>query len=411
MNCLLWQYRALKLTLRRMIVVSLFLLFAVGETLAGTYYVSPTGNDGNSGSSSAPFKTIQKAADIVNPADTVIVRDGIYTDTNSDGRIVTLSRGGKSGAWVTFKAGNTWGAVLDCRNNATDYGFDVKEGYIRIEGFEVKGCAKGGIWSNASKSNVYIYGNHIHDIGRWAGNEPYGRAGIFVGFGTSYHTFDSNVIHTIGRLNPQTTPTATQASCTYGIDVRCYQLDHGIYAYGHNNTIINNVFYDDESGWLIQVAGGTAAGDGPNWNIVNNTFYGMNPQKDGQIVIWTASRGTMVTNVLIQNNISYGARNAFVHSLAEGSSTWQLKNNLVYGAKKLITGPYMWLRLFKEASNIIGQDPRFVDISIYNFHLQSHSPAIDRGLAADAPSYDHDRRQRTHASAVDIGAYEYIGKK
>ncbi len=405
------ENKFLKLTFSRIVTVSCFLLFAMGEARGVTYYVSPGGNDNYSGASSAPFKTIQKAADIVNPGDTVIVKDGIYTDANSDGRIVTFSKGGISGGWVTFKAENTWGAVLDCQNNTTDYGFDVNAGYIRIEEFEVKGCARGGIWSNASKSHVYIYGNHIHDIGRWTGNEPYGRAGIFVGFGTGYHTIDSNVIHTIGRLNPNTTPPATQASCTYGIDVRCYQLDHGIYAYGHNNTIINNVFYDDDSGWLIQVAGGTAAGDGPNWNIVNNTFYGMNPRKDGHIVIWTAPGGTTATNVLIQNNISYGARNAFVHSLSGASSTWQFKNNLVYGARKLITGSYKSLIQPKESGNIIGQDPGFVDTSTYNFHLQSHSPAIDKGLAADAPSYDQDKRHRSQGSAIDIGAYEYVGEK
>src|SRR5262249_31357167 len=44
-----------------------------------TYYVSPTGSDSNPGSEAAPFKTIQKAADIVNPGDAVIVEDGVYT--------------------------------------------------------------------------------------------------------------------------------------------------------------------------------------------------------------------------------------------------------------------------------------------------------------------------------------------
>ncbi len=36
---------------------------------AATYYVATTGSDTNSGTQAAPFQTIQKAADTVNPGD------------------------------------------------------------------------------------------------------------------------------------------------------------------------------------------------------------------------------------------------------------------------------------------------------------------------------------------------------
>jgi PKD repeat protein len=42
------------------------------------YYVSPKGSDSNPGTEALPFKTIQKAADRVNPGDTVIVQYGDY---------------------------------------------------------------------------------------------------------------------------------------------------------------------------------------------------------------------------------------------------------------------------------------------------------------------------------------------
>ncbi len=42
------------------------------------YYISPTGADNNPGSQAAPFQTIQHAADLVNPGDTVLVNDGVY---------------------------------------------------------------------------------------------------------------------------------------------------------------------------------------------------------------------------------------------------------------------------------------------------------------------------------------------
>ena len=43
------------------------------------YVDDSLGSDSNSGTSTAPFKTIQKAADAINPGDVVIVRDGTYT--------------------------------------------------------------------------------------------------------------------------------------------------------------------------------------------------------------------------------------------------------------------------------------------------------------------------------------------
>lgn len=53
-------------------------LLSFGALYATTYYVSPDGFDSNSGSENAPFRTIQKAADIVMPGDCVIVKAGTY---------------------------------------------------------------------------------------------------------------------------------------------------------------------------------------------------------------------------------------------------------------------------------------------------------------------------------------------
>src|SRR5947208_12230161 len=81
------------------------------------YVDDSLGSDSNSGTSTAPFKTIQKAADVINPGDVVIVRDGTYT-TGSGGVLVYQTRGGTTSAWVTFKAEHKWGAVLDGQNNS-----------------------------------------------------------------------------------------------------------------------------------------------------------------------------------------------------------------------------------------------------------------------------------------------------
>ena len=74
------------------------------EEEAGGYYVSPTGNDANSGLINSPWKTIQKAADNVNPGDRVHIMPGTYFER------VLLKISGTSDAYIKFISDN---ATLD----------------------------------------------------------------------------------------------------------------------------------------------------------------------------------------------------------------------------------------------------------------------------------------------------------
>jgi hypothetical protein len=238
-----------KFNLNLFIAIILFIFTAAGNAAAATYYVSTTGSDSNSGLIGAPFKTIQKAANIVNPGDTVIVKNGIYTDTNGDDAIVKLSRGGTSSSWITFKAENKWGAKLDGQKNATDYGWVFLTGadYIRIEGLEIYGCKSMGIHINQTTSNTYLYRNKIHDIGRLCNDSQYGQAGIYFGTRAKYITIDSNVIHHIGRYG---WPGGPQCDPSHPYDGT---HDHGLYLNGPYVTVKNNIFYENNSGYDINV--------------------------------------------------------------------------------------------------------------------------------------------------------------
>ena len=66
---------------------------------AKEYYVDVNGGKDNSdGSSANPFSTIQKAANVVKPGDTVIIRPGIYYEN------VELKTNGTKDAPIVFKA-------------------------------------------------------------------------------------------------------------------------------------------------------------------------------------------------------------------------------------------------------------------------------------------------------------------
>ncbi len=401
-----------------MIILPLPQWISAGVCGAATYYVSPGGNDRNDGSSTAPFETIQKAADTVRPGDTVIVGDGTYRDSNNDGYIVYLDRGGTSSAWVTFKSENKWGAVLDGQNNKTRYCWlnYKKADYVRIEDFEIKGCVK-GIFSNNENHDIYVYRNHIHDIGRLETYDLDGKSAVHTGKGTYNFTFDSNVIHTIGRLNPYTTPAVPESSCTtppkyiynrtvYKDLITCYNHDQGLYLFGSNHKVINNIFYDMKSGWPIQISGGPSATDGPNWQIMNNTFYGRNPRREGHIEIWTPARGHQPTNVFIANNISDGAKAAFIRTSSAGTDSWVLSNNLVHGPTSLVYNDRGGTVTFSAVDNIIGPDPNFVDAGNGDFHIRAGSPASAKGIKRDSPRQDADRNIRPDDKLPDLGAYE-----
>ncbi len=61
------------------------------------YVVAPDGNDAWAGSSAAPWRTLQKAANAVPQGGTVLIRDGTYAG-------FTLTRSGRPGAPITFAA-------------------------------------------------------------------------------------------------------------------------------------------------------------------------------------------------------------------------------------------------------------------------------------------------------------------
>ena len=70
-----------------------FLIFASLTSLhAAEYHVSPEGDDAHPGTKAAPLQTIQRAADLAQPGDTITVHEGVYRER------VNPPRGGQSDA-------------------------------------------------------------------------------------------------------------------------------------------------------------------------------------------------------------------------------------------------------------------------------------------------------------------------
>ena len=109
-----------------------------------TYYVSKTGDDNNAGTIFNPLKTLQKAANIVNPGDTVYVRGGTYNEK------VIITRSGTSNAWITFKNYQNELPIVDGTGINPSYWaggiIQISDtSYIIIDGFKVQDTTASGI--------------------------------------------------------------------------------------------------------------------------------------------------------------------------------------------------------------------------------------------------------------------------
>ena len=87
--------------------LTLCLLLITQTALAGTWYVAGTGNDANDGKTrKTAFRSLQKAADLVNPGDVVLISNGTYTNDNrgDGGAVLSVERSGQPTAWITWRA-------------------------------------------------------------------------------------------------------------------------------------------------------------------------------------------------------------------------------------------------------------------------------------------------------------------
>jgi hypothetical protein len=379
----------------------------VSAQTARVFYVSPTGIDSSSGSELQPFRTIQRAADLVNPGDTVIVEDGLYTGTGSgtvcastSRPVVCLTRGGVSGNLVTIKARHVGGAKLDGQNNTSTDGFRflANANYIDLEGFEIYGVGNAagsasGIELYNGGHDVVIAHNHLHDIGRLCTDTSNGEVGIFIE--QPRVRVESNRLHDIGRFVGGENGCSTNYAAS---------RDHAIYVNGSQSGsaipgasdtfIVNNLFYNNLRGWAIQVYPGTVSG----LSILNNTFAFPNPYQDGHIIL-----GANMSDAQIINNIFYKPRKAAINYYTGTQTNLQVTMNLVFNATLLNTTPPGAMVV----ANQVG-DPLLsnADIPPFDFHLMAGSFAINAGLTLAEVPVDLDSIPRT-SGAYDVGAYEF----
>jgi hypothetical protein len=354
---------------------------------AATRYVSPSGSDGNPGTASAPFLTIQHAADVSGPGDVVHVIAGAYTGSTSP--LGYIRNSGTASQPLVFCSDPPGAAKLDVQTTLST-GWFLQGSYVHVLGFEVTGFVNAGasVWAPGG----VLVGNDIHDIGHVCSDSSNGKVGVYMV--TSDVLVDGNVIHSIGRLSPG--EQGCNPSTTY------YEnLDHGIYVESSTNvTITNNIIYDSRHGWDIQVYSGSSTGSS-NLLIANNTFAFPNPYRQGQVLLSLPS----VSNAIVENNVFYEPQVEGVRFSSGGSfSNITVESNITTGGVITASNPGGSVVV---SGNYDSTDALLVSPSTFDFHLQPVSPAIDHGQTIPRVTTDIEATPRPQGAAYDIGAYEW----
>jgi hypothetical protein len=412
-----------------------------------TYYVSGTGSDWNSGTSTSPWKTIQQAANALRPGDTAIIAKGNYDER------IRIKNSGRADALIRLKAE---GAVAM-------RGFNIQGSYVEVEGFEISNIGGTVLTNRSSNSGVFISGGHIivsntyiHDTNAEAiyiANTSSGDvlrsnrivnaidAGIYVQgkdhliiandishtvqihggmtkagdadgirFFGSGSTFRKNYIHDItmtdaGNRNPHIDAFQTWGPCEdMIIEQNTILLDgsgQGITIEGMsqptgNITIRNNLFMTTGTGYSPAVNAGDE-GLVTNVNIVNNTMAALNGPAEYAIWLFQNLRGAVIKNNAIYDHGN--SKTPYVR-IERGASGLNIGSNAISKSDgKAPTGsPYpgdLWM-----------VNPQFVNFAGHDFHLKPASPLINSGTALSNVTNDFDDVARPTGRAHDIGAYQ-----
>jgi len=394
------------------------------------YYVDHWGDDFHAGTAEQPWRTLQHAADIVEPGDTVIVRsDPVYNFSGFDLRVT-----GTVTEPVIFQAEP--GVTISSSNPVTADGINIENSsYVQIYGFTVNGVERAGI-RVAESDNIAIIGCRVRHNEMW---------GIFSGFTDYLRIEQCECVHSLQQHGIY-----VSNSGDYPIirrNVVCGNLGCGIHMNGDismgGDGVISEAMVDANIIFQNGTIGGSAINcDGVQDSVIVNNLVFENMANG--IALFQLDGGEPSTGNLVINNTvimpvgSYWAMNAVLNST--GNSVF---NNIFLhlggyngsmhidpGCLPGFVGDYNvvmdrftdddgqtvytlseWQTLTgQEANSIVATPAELFGVEhadLNDFHLLDGCPAMDNGTATDAPPLDVEGNQRPQGAADDIGAYEY----
>jgi parallel beta-helix repeat protein len=369
-----------------------------------TFYVATDGNDSNSGTAAAPWRSLTAAIARLKAGDTLYVRGGRYAAMN-DEQFNIEGKNGNANAWITIAAYPGERPVIQL--NSFWQGFYVlNSSYVEIRGLEIIGTAltdqrmTDGVEVKGSH-HVRVAGNVVHDVGgcgicsiesnhvRIEGNEVYGASKWNVYQTSGISLFLSNNIgggnnadgfsmYISGNRVHHNTNIAKPGPGQKVTDGNCIIID-----------------VNDQSGYL----GSTL--------IQNNLCY----ENGGRGVHVFRSKNVVAVNNTLVNNLRHPEIDG--GELTVGFSSAVVYRNNLTSASRPGAGVVVWDGQVELDHNVhIGQAPtqlgagdQVTAVSISpDFTLAPNSPAIDAGSTVLAPTTDIRGVRRD--ARPDVGAFE-----
>ncbi len=393
------------------------MLAAVANLSAGatTYYVDKnhsSASNSNPGTASAPWSTIQKAAQTVTAGDTVIVRPGVYNERVS----FNSGHSGTDGNLVTFRN--------EPRRTAKTQGFLTENcHYLRIEGFEIETSSSGtyGGGVNIRSNHCEIVDNYVHD-GRGAGIQTGGNNPTFGKVINNYITgcqfgitISGNNWQIIGNEVKALRNHGTGDDVDYGRFFGFDHLWHNNYFHGTNFGQIGSAHLDAMQTWSLNSSSKTQR-IFINGNIFQDVHQGVMMESNTQGNV----RDIYITNNVIENCQNWAVSvkkgclnvvalyNVFAHcdihtmGVRDGSSA-TIMNNVFFESERaffadnssLVSANNLLWEIydgFTLKNGDIHANPKFVDFNNIvgpdgipftgddGFLPQEDSPLIDNGI-------------------------------
>lgn len=353
---------------------------------ATTYYVSPSGNDGNAGTQGAPWQTLDKGVSMLFAGDTLYLRQGSYNQPIGFPSSVVIRNGT---AWnnavtvasfpgetatitqhIVFSTGVTSRYIIFDRlrldgNSYVDtvlfFGLDTD--HIRFTNGEVLNCRAnciqgGGGFHEVLNSRVHDAPDGAYGFYFWGHDSLFDNNEVYNNGGYAFHIYNSNQTNVSNNV--------IRNNLIYGNGLcQCHGEGNFILANGSNNLAYNNIIFGNFSGMQI----GSSCID---CKIYNNTIY--NNVNDG------ISLGTGATNTSIRNNILYN--NPLGAIIDNGAVGTIASNNLTSNPSLVAPGS--------------------------DWRLQAGSPARNAGTPISAVTVDYYGTARPQGGVYDIGAAEYL---
>ena len=315
------------------------LLSCVGHAFGqvnSSFYVSAEGSDSNPGSETAPWRTVQHAADTARAGSTVNVRGGIYEE------LVSLNRSGNAtDGFITFRSYPGEIAILDAEHFIPSGRQGIltihNQSYVRIEGFEIRNfhtaehrLAPLGIDVSGSGSHIELLKNNVHHIEQtFPGRDKPGSGGN--GFGIAVYGTDAKAPITdlvIDGNEVHHLKTGSSESLVVNGNVTNFRITHNV-VHDNNNIGIDVIGFERTApDPAVDQARDGVVSNNLVYNITSkgNPAYGNDENSDG-IYVDGGTRILIERNVM--HDVDFGIELASEHK-DRATSYITARNNLIY---------------------------------------------------------------------------------